>query len=233
MTAMDAMKFRPSKGRFEYSPLGPGQIRLLKLDPAGTPSYIPCSIDRYDGDTLFAPAPALVDGDTLLRPSDHNPRHERQAQCPGGYSALSYTWGDPTPVADISPNGRSIGVAQNLFDFLSMAALCLQDGTRPMNDHFHGETYYCIHALCINQGHPNEKPDQVQRMWQIYKNAKLVIIWLGPQDESTVEAFRVLIMVGLQVLPLAQPTGKFQRRRQEYEETLARRRFVCGSFHPQ
>jgi hypothetical protein len=76
-----------------------------------------------------------------------------------------------------------------------------------MNDHIDGETYYWIDALCINQDDLDEKTEQVQRMWQIYENAGLVIIWLGPEDENTVKAFRVLLMVELKVLPLALQQG--------------------------
>jgi hypothetical protein len=57
--------------------------------------------------------------------------------------------GDPKPVANISLNGQSIGVAKTLFEFLSIVALCLQDRNRRMNDHIDGENYYWIDALCI------------------------------------------------------------------------------------
>jgi hypothetical protein len=66
---------------------------------------------------------------------------------------------------------------------------------------------YWIDALCINQDDLDEKTEQVRQMWQIYENAGLVVSWLGPQDENTVKAFRVLIMVELQVLPLALQQG--------------------------
>jgi len=144
------MQPQSSKKPYEYTPLQSGQIRLLKLDPASTPSDIRCSIVHCDGKGPFEPVSAEVHycgRDTLPGPSA--PRDERQVQSRSGYCALSYCWGDPKPVADISLNGQSIGVAQNLFEFLSMVALCLQDGKRPMNDHIDGETYYWIDALCI------------------------------------------------------------------------------------
>jgi hypothetical protein len=44
-------------------------------------------------------------------------------------------------------------------------------------------------------------------MWQIYENAKLVLSWLGPEDDNTLRAFGALFMVELQVLPLALQQG--------------------------
>jgi hypothetical protein len=204
---MDTIEPQSLKIRYEYKPLRPGQIRLLKVDPAGTPSNIRCSIDHYDREKPFELVSDIIHdygGDT---PPGHVPRQERRVQRRGGYYALSYTWGDSKPVADISLNGRSIGVAQNLFDFLSMVALCLQDGKRPMNGHIGSETYYWIDALCINQNDQDEKTEQVQRMWQIYEDAELVLSWLGPEDDNTLKAFIALYMVELQVLPLARQQG--------------------------
>jgi hypothetical protein len=88
-----------------------------------------------------------------------------------------------------------------------MVALCLQDGHRPMNDHIDAETYYWIDALCINQDNLDEKTEQVRQMWRIYENAGLVIIWLGPGDQNTIQALMALLMVEFQVLPLAREQG--------------------------
>jgi hypothetical protein len=151
---MDTIRPQSLNERYECKPLRPGQIRLLRLDPASTPSDIHCSIDHYDGKKPFEPASVDVPdygGDTLLELGVLSSRQEqrrRRVQHRGGYCALSYCWGDSKPVADISLNGQSIGVAKNLFGFLSMVALRLQDGKRPMNDHIDGEAYYWIDALC-------------------------------------------------------------------------------------
>lgn len=209
----DPEQSQSSKKRFVYSPLLPGQIRLLRVDPESTPSDIRCSIDHYNRERTFGRASADVcycGSDAIPDTADPYPRHKLHAQCYGGYCALSYHWGDPTPIADISLNGQLIGVAQNLFDFLSMVALCLQDGERLMNDHIDGETYYWIDALCIDQENLDEKTEQVQQMWHIYGNAGLVVSWLGAEDENTMAAFRTLFFVELAALPVVQQTGSFR-----------------------
>jgi len=89
-----------------------------------------------------------------------------------------------------------------------MVALCLQeDEKRLMNSYIDSETYYWIDALCINQGDQGERTEQVQRMWQIYEDAELVLSWLGPEDDNTLSAFIALYKVWRQVLPLAEQQG--------------------------
>ena len=46
-----------------------------------------------------------------------------------------------------------------------------------------------VDAICINQGDVLEKNHQVARMGEIYKNATLVHVWLGPEDNNSNLAF--------------------------------------------
>lgn len=39
-------------------------------------------------------------------------------------------------------------------------------------------------AVCINQDDIGERGDQVSEMGQIYRNASMVLIWLGPRRDS-------------------------------------------------
>lgn len=75
------------------------------------------------------------------------------------YDALSYTWGDSTPVNEIEVNGAAVAVKRNLFDALVHLRL-------PAN-----ERYVWIDALCVNQDDNEEKAKQVEMMFSIYQNA--------------------------------------------------------------
>lgn len=49
-----------------------------------------------------------------------------------------------------------------------------------------------IDALCVDQDNVSERSHQVNVMGQIYTAACQVLIWLGPEDESTSSAFELM-----------------------------------------
>ncbi|KAE9376013.1 HET domain protein [Stipitochalara longipes BDJ] len=92
------------------------------------------------------------------------------------YDALSYVWGDPTPVAlvkcideaDEGELGIGHGLAQALIAFrLPKHTRCIW-----------------IDALCINQNDVVERQSQVRLMGAVYGNAKYVLCWLGPFNDQ-------------------------------------------------
>lgn len=83
------------------------------------------------------------------------------------FSAISYVWGDPSQRQDISLNGCTFSVTQNL-------ATVLQ---RVRNEDT--KTVVWADAICINQDDLTERGQQVQLMGDIYAKAKEVVIWLG------------------------------------------------------
>lgn len=150
---------------FQYSALRPGDSRLLYILPESTPSDIRCRLSPFqafpDGGTADA---GVVDFK---------------------YIALSYAWRDPKPVASITVNGISFGVARNLHD-------CL---TYLVGNTYEGIDVRCglwIDAICINQQDDVEKSKQVQQMWRIYTNAVFVISWLGIGTPTTAVAMKIL-----------------------------------------
>src|SRR5208282_5570910 len=47
--------------------------------------------------------------------------------------------------------------------------------------------------ICINQEDTEERSEQVQFMNMIYKNASMVLVWLGPADQGVAEsAFKLI-----------------------------------------
>jgi hypothetical protein len=133
------------------------------------------------------------------------------------YDALSYTWGLPCTVysADEEPpspeeavqrkyevvcEGRAIKVTANCLSAL------IQLRSLKYSENEHLEHFFetkerrsiWIDAICINQA---EDPDalaeraaQVRIMNRIYRQAKVVIIWLGPEDKFSLDA---IICLGL------------------------------------
>jgi hypothetical protein len=91
----------------------------------------------------------------------------------GTYDGLFYTWGVEISNIDISLKNHSMPVTRNLYQALE--ALRLTTHPRKL----------WVDALCINQADLEERASQVNIMRQIYKEAKKVIVWLGPQADNS------------------------------------------------
>ncbi|THV45125.1 hypothetical protein BGAL_0527g00020 [Botrytis galanthina] len=91
------------------------------------------------------------------------------------YQALSYTWGDPSIRAPIKVDGH-----------VFMATTNLESALRYLRDTEITRVLW-VDAVCINQEDIPERGMQVQQMRRIYKNAKDVLIWLGPPELPTRE----------------------------------------------
>ncbi|KAI1142325.1 HET-domain-containing protein [Hypoxylon sp. FL0543] len=96
------------------------------------------------------------------------------------FYALSYVWGDVTEKKTIMLEGRPFQVTQSLYEALH------QFREQPVDDGYPDE-YFWVDAVCINQDDIEERSRQVSRMIDIY-NAGLVVTWLGPVREWTVDS---------------------------------------------
>jgi len=86
------------------------------------------------------------------------------------YEALSYAWGNATQTIDIELNGIIFPATVNLD--AALRALRKPDEPRTL----------WVDAVCINQSDLQEQGSQVKMMWDIYRNAKRVLVWLGPEE---------------------------------------------------
>lgn len=93
------------------------------------------------------------------------------------YKALSYNWGEKQSCFTIQLDGQPYLVTANL----DLALQHIRDPTEPR--------LFFIDALCINQNDIEEKGSQVQRMFDIYRRATQVVVFLGEQREFTAHAF--------------------------------------------
>ncbi|CAG8951517.1 hypothetical protein HYFRA_00007433 [Hymenoscyphus fraxineus] len=94
--------------------------------------------------------------------------------------ALSYTWGLPPAMNIIFVNDEPFRIRNNLFN----ALLHLR---RPSSG-----VMLWVDAICINQSDIDERNHQVQRMADVFGRARRVLAWLGPETESSREAFSFL-----------------------------------------
>jgi hypothetical protein len=147
------------------------------------------------------------------------------------YTALSYTWGDPTQTRAILLNGRPITVRQNLWDFLSE----LRDrlGRRPTtNDSLRAQihsqlaqTYSAItrtrpellwiDALCINQHNLNERSHEVSMMGTVYSRVNEVVVWLGQSTPQIETAMRTLGNPEYRSMPEDSSSKEVSQKRQK------------------
>lgn len=106
------------------------------------------------------------------------------------YKALSYCWGSEDKPYSIVVNGKGLPVTTSLYEALGY--LREIDTKTPL----------WIDAICINQNDTVEKTFQVAQMRQIYRNAQLVVAWLGPSANDSDDAMRWIQQTGQQAIKL-------------------------------
>ncbi|CZR49862.1 uncharacterized protein FPRO_16069 [Fusarium proliferatum ET1] len=107
----------------------------------------------------------LVDSDITFQPD---------------YEALSYVWGDMTPVRYINLGDQDMSITPNLHS--ALIHLRSPDTVRTL----------WVDALCINQSVHGERNQQVRIMGDIYKSARQVVVWLGDAADDSHLVFQHL-----------------------------------------
>lgn len=97
------------------------------------------------------------------------------------YDALSYTWGTPEKRHELWIGNSCLPISENL----RAALLMLRDAdlTRVI----------WVDAICINQDDVKERNHQVHIMKRIYSKAASVVVWLGPENQSSRAAMDLII----------------------------------------
>lgn len=127
----------------------------------------PCILKRANADSKYGTADIRAEPITVE--SESSGSHD--------YHALSYTWGS------------------NVLDHKVMVVSGECHHVLPITKNAHDALRHIRHsasvrslwvdAICINQQDVEERNDQVARMAAIYKLAKKVIIWLGPEENNS------------------------------------------------
>lgn len=94
------------------------------------------------------------------------------------YEALSYVWGTSSKRKSITVNGRQFQATENLE--LALRNLRYRDKHRVL----------WIDSMCINQNDVTERNKQVQQMDCIYSKTQMVVVWLGPESDTSSNSFQ-------------------------------------------
>jgi hypothetical protein len=89
------------------------------------------------------------------------------------YEALSYVWGIDLASEPMNLEDFEVAVTQNLD--IALRHLRHADKSRTL----------WVDAVCIDQGNPKERAQQVRLMDRIYKSASTVLVWLGPSENNS------------------------------------------------
>lgn len=159
---------------YEYRRLEPGHIRLAVISPRSPSHDVRCGLLTVP----LATAPT--------------------------YEALSYAWGTASRTWEIYPEDLdkatvSEGSSQETFASEKNSGhqeplrvtLNLLEALRGLRDR-RSSRFFWIDSLCINQDDVVERAEQVQVMYQIYRQASAVVIWLGKTDFYTKAAFQIM-----------------------------------------
>ncbi|KAI1648461.1 HET-domain-containing protein [Daldinia loculata] len=164
-------------GRYRYDPL-PGQhyIRLAIIHPA-----------KFIKDNI------VISFHTSPFPNDTLP-----------YEALSYVWGSKKGRMPIYVSRVDTATTNRLRDTVQMKFEKIQV-TRNLDVALRHLRYdeaprvMWIDALCINQTDEVEKSPQVATMGEIFRLARRVIAWLGPEENDSNNAMYLMDYLGSQV----------------------------------
>jgi hypothetical protein len=99
------------------------------------------------------------------------------------YEALSYAWGsiEDSATIKVGTSGEdSLAVTQDLA--IALQHLRLSDKSR----------IFWIDAICVDQQNLQERGHQVRRMSDIYRKADRVVVWLGPENDQSGLALKLL-----------------------------------------
>lgn len=100
------------------------------------------------------------------------------------YAALSYAWGDITKTVEIYIEASPFNIGHNLHN--ALVELRRAKTT----------SWLWFDSVCIQQSDMEEKTSQVGYMGTIYRQAKLLHVWLGPGCEETDKTMDWISSVG-------------------------------------
>jgi hypothetical protein len=184
-------------GNYNYRPLPTkNSIRLLELVPSTEKSRVRCFLKTFeleDAPTFKALSYTWGHSEiTIKRPSTS--ARDILAQCvsrhrdarPPGHEDDVETLGRARRHRIICDD-RLMKVTGNLRDALHMLGNSINMPLMPKTP-----TYYWVDALCVDQQNVLERNAQVARMADIFHRASGVVVWLGREDDFTVDALEVI-----------------------------------------
>ncbi|KAM3067068.1 hypothetical protein ACMFMG_011741 [Clarireedia jacksonii] len=149
---------------------------LLKIRSAIQASRVGRYLRMGDSGTIFSPIPSrrfrLIEVEPSLSSDTDikcNLAWHNLTSAPS-YTAISYFWGSSELTSTIILNGKETKSTASAY-----AAL------KGLRSRWRKKQYW-IDAICIDQNSDTDKGEQISIMADIYRNAKQVTIWLGPEE---------------------------------------------------
>ncbi|KAF2721985.1 hypothetical protein K431DRAFT_312162 [Polychaeton citri CBS 116435] len=127
----------------------------------------------------------IIDKQNGDQHSDRSPDGTGSEESPD-YEAISYVWGEPAYSQSIELEGHgTLRITESLHSALERFR-STSIGRRLWAD-----------AICINQVDIAERSAQVAIMAKVYQQARRVLVWLGPAQESDALAFAAMPAMGV------------------------------------
>ncbi|KAF2663354.1 HET-domain-containing protein [Microthyrium microscopicum] len=167
--------------------LGAGEIRVLRICKEQP-------IVKYQGLTLGSyilervPLGKQLRGDSSQSSASTSNEDFPEASPDIDFTALSYVWGSEDDKMKIVLNGAIFEITQNLH--VAIILLRSEILKQPI----------WIDAICINQTNSVEKGFQLAQMADVYRQARKVIVWLGPSIGASDTAMRRACVIGCKAL---------------------------------
>ena len=115
------------------------------------------------------------------------------------FEALSYAWGDVSDRQDIFVQKRTKLAATGTYPSSRRTTLSitlnLSQALRYIRYKEQPRVLW-IDAVCVDQQNLDERGKQVMRMPDIYRSAKGVIAWLGPESSTSPLAMKIVVHIG-------------------------------------
>lgn len=188
------------------SAAGASQIEPLSSRPSISPHQIYQQLPLSPGTIRVIDLDRATD---ITAPLNGTLRVTRLQDCPN-FTALSYVWGNGS-TASIYCNGCAFAITSSCKEALISLRSIEED------------VCIWVDAVCINQEDDAEKDGQIPMMGEIYTWARVVWVWLGPEDDRCTRAIKSLKMVSVLRPPRFGPPW-IQGR---WGNTLARDRISC------
>ncbi|RZL45516.1 MAG: hypothetical protein EOP74_01245 [Variovorax sp.] len=136
----------------------------------------------------------------LPAPHENAPLQSRMIHATVGtvkYEALSYVWGDSIGKACLAITYVGQNLARQEMDYITTTTIGanLDAALRHIRKHS-SEVVIWVGGICINQSDKVEKSSQVRLMALIYREAAIILIWLGPADECSDAAMEAFHSIG-------------------------------------
>lgn len=162
------------------SAAGASQIGLLSSGPSISPRQIYQQLPLVPGTIRVLDLDRAID---ITAPLTGTLRVIRLKNCPD-FTALSYVWGRGS-TASINCNGCAFPISSNCKEALTSLRS------------FDEDICIWVDAICVNQEDVAEKDGQIPMMGEIYAWARVVWVWLGPEDDRCTRAIESLKMVSV------------------------------------